>query len=49
MTYVQSYVYQLPFGKGKRFARNASRGLDMFVGGWQIEGILTVMTGLPSP
>jgi hypothetical protein len=47
VSFVQSYVYQLPFGKGKQFLRSASRGLDMFVGGWQIEGILTVMTGLP--
>jgi len=47
VSFVQSYVYQLPFGKGKHFAGSASRGVDMFVGGWQIEGILTVMTGLP--
>lgn len=47
LTYVQSYVYQLPFGKGKRFGRNASHALDMFVGGWQFEGILTLMTGTP--
>ncbi|HUA57438.1 MAG TPA: carboxypeptidase regulatory-like domain-containing protein [Verrucomicrobiae bacterium] len=47
VSFVQSYVYQLPFGKGKPFLNSASRALDMFVGGWQIEGILTVMTGLP--
>jgi hypothetical protein len=45
-TFVQSYVYQLPFGKGKAFL-NGSRGLDKVVGGWQLEGILTVMTGTP--
>jgi hypothetical protein len=47
VSYVQSYVYQLPFGKGKQFLGGISRKADMFVGGWQIEGILTVMTGLP--
>jgi hypothetical protein len=47
VSFVQSYVYQLPFGKGKHFLNSASRGLDMIAGGWQIEGILTVMTGLP--
>jgi Carboxypeptidase regulatory-like domain len=47
VSYVQSYVYQLPFGKGKKFATNLTRGADMFVGGWQIEGILTLMTGTP--
>jgi hypothetical protein len=47
VTFVQSYVYQLPFGKGKQLLGSASRGLDMIVGGWQIEGILSVMTGTP--
>jgi carboxypeptidase family protein len=46
VSYVQSYVYQLPFGRGKHFL-NSGRVLDMFVGGWQIEGILTLMTGTP--
>jgi Carboxypeptidase regulatory-like domain len=47
LTWVQSFVYQLPFGKGKRFGRNAPRAVDMFIGGWQIQGILTLMTGTP--
>jgi hypothetical protein len=47
VSFVQSYVYQLPLGKGKHFLNSASRGLDMILGGWQIEGILTVMTGTP--
>ncbi|HZS55359.1 MAG TPA: TonB-dependent receptor, partial [Bryobacteraceae bacterium] len=47
VSYVQSFVYQLPFGKGKPFLNSASPVLDKIVGGWQIQGILTVMTGLP--
>src|ERR1019366_7061020 len=47
ITFVQSYVYQLPFGKGKHFLNGASRAADMVIGGWQLEGILTVMTGTP--
>ena len=47
LSFVQSYVYQLPFGKGKHFLNSGPRGLDKIVGGWQLEGILTVMTGLP--
>ena len=47
ISYVQSYVYQLPFGKGKPVLGNASRAMNMVIGGWQVEGILTVMTGLP--
>ena len=47
LSFVQSYVYQLPFGKGKHFLNSGPRGLDKIVGGWQLEGILTVMSGLP--
>lgn len=47
VTFVQSYVYQLPFGKGQHFLNSAPRGLDAIVGGWQVEGMLTIMTGLP--
>jgi hypothetical protein len=46
-TFVQSYVYQLPFGKGKAFLSSAPEAVNKVVGGWQIEGILTVMTGTP--
>ncbi len=45
--FVQSYVYQLPFGKGKQFLNSPSRVVDKIIGGWQVEGVLTVMTGLP--
>ncbi|HEX7361828.1 MAG TPA: TonB-dependent receptor [Bryobacteraceae bacterium] len=34
-------IYQLPFGKGKKFLENAGRGLDALVGGWQIAFIGT--------
>lgn len=34
-------LYQLPFGKGKKFLGNAGRGLDALVGGWQIAFIGT--------
>jgi hypothetical protein len=44
-TFVQSYVYDLPFGKGKAFLNSgiASR----VVGGWKANGVLTLMTGTP--
>lgn len=38
-------IYQLPFGKGKHFASNASRALDALVGGWQIAFIGTWRSG----
>lgn len=43
--FVVSYIYQLPFGSGKRFARNATGALNQLVGNWQVEGITTAQTG----
>jgi hypothetical protein len=42
---VQSYVYQLPFGPGKRFLSGGLPGKA--IGGWQVSGILTMLTGTP--
>jgi carboxypeptidase family protein/TonB-dependent receptor-like protein len=39
----QSYVWELPFGKGKKLA--TSGALAQIAGGWQITGILTAMSG----
>jgi hypothetical protein len=44
-TFVQSYVYQLPFGKDKHFLKSAR--LNPIFGGWQLQGILTMMSGQP--
>lgn len=44
-TFNQSYVYELPFGPGKKWL---SAGLaSKIIGGWQVNGILTLMTGTP--
>src|SRR5690606_18098235 len=32
-------IYDLPFGRGKRFGGNVSRALDTVIGGWQIAGL----------
>jgi hypothetical protein len=42
----QSIIYELPFGKGRRFgiSNPFARAL---VGGWQVNGILTLQGGLP--
>ena len=42
-----NYIYDLPFGQGKRFLSNASGAANKIVGGWQIAGILTMGGGLP--
>jgi hypothetical protein len=45
-TLVISYVYELPFGSGKAFL-NKGGLLDKFVGGWQVNGNTTFMSGSP--
>lgn len=42
-TYTQSYIYELPFGKGRKYA--TSGFASWILGGWQLNGILTMMSG----
>jgi hypothetical protein len=44
-TFVSSFVYDLPFGSGKHWL--SSGVASRVFGGWQTNGILTLMTGLP--
>jgi hypothetical protein len=44
-TIVHSVIYELPFGKGKPLLKSGVG--SMFLGGWQVSTVLTVMTGLP--
>ena len=39
--------YQLPFGTGKQFASNVSRGTDLVVGGWGLNWIVVLQGGQP--
>ncbi len=41
-----SYLYQLPFGKGRKFLNN-NRALDLIVGGWQVGAIQRYSSGQP--
>jgi hypothetical protein len=40
-------VYELPFGKNKKFLKNASRPVDAVLGGWQLSGIWLWESGYP--
>ncbi|HXJ43753.1 MAG TPA: hypothetical protein VNH18_31000, partial [Bryobacteraceae bacterium] len=40
-----TFVYELPFGKGKKFATN--RAGDLWAGGWQLSGLLSRYSGAP--
>jgi hypothetical protein len=44
---VMDYAYELPIGKGKALGRNWNRPLDTALGGWQINGIIVLQSGLP--
>ena len=43
--FVISYIYQLPFGNGKKFGGNATGVMNQLIGNWQIAGITTASTG----
>jgi hypothetical protein len=40
-------LYELPFGRGKKFGASAGRVANGVFGGWQLGGILNARTGLP--
>jgi len=44
---VVSYVWELPFGRGRRFWTAAPRAVDFALGGWQLNGITTFAAGAP--
>ena len=43
--FAQSYVYELPFGKGKQHLQSGPT--SWILGGWQVNGILTIASGAP--
>jgi hypothetical protein len=45
--FVVSYMYELPFGKGKRFLSGLPRGANLLLSGWQLNGITSFQSGPP--
>ena len=45
--FVASFVYNLPVGRGQKFASNVNRATELAVGGWQVNGIVTLQKGFP--
>lgn len=43
--FVGSMIYELPWGKGRTWLTSAPKALDMLVGGWQMNNIVTLGTG----
>src|SRR5690606_4208393 len=44
---VFSWVYALPWGRGRSWGSHWSGAVDAVLGGWQINGIATLERGLP--
>jgi carboxypeptidase family protein len=42
-----SYVYELPFGKGRKFGANWNRLGNLLLGGWSLQGITRLESGPP--
>ncbi len=42
-----SYVWELPFGRGRQFGASSSRAVDLVLGGWAFSGVATFESGLP--
>jgi hypothetical protein len=45
--FVTAATYELPIGRGHQFGSNWNPVLNAFLGGWQLNGILTLSSGLP--
>jgi hypothetical protein len=42
-----NWISELPFGRGRRFARDAGGILDAFIGGWEFSGLARWTSGFP--
>ncbi len=40
-------VYELPFGKGRRYLSSANKAVDAVLGGWQMNTVWQLQSGLP--
>jgi len=45
--FILTEVYDLPFGKGKKWASDVGRAGDLLIGGWSINSATTFASGLP--
>jgi len=44
-TFKLSWVYELPFGQGKKWGSGASSALNRVIGGWEVDGLMRWQSG----
>ncbi|MFM8393968.1 MAG: hypothetical protein ACKOB4_08610, partial [Acidobacteriota bacterium] len=44
---VVSGIYELPFGRGRKWGKDLHRAVDTILGGWQVQGIWQAQQGRP--
>jgi hypothetical protein len=42
-----NWIYELPFGRGRSYGKNARGVTNALIGGWEVTGIFTARSGLP--
>ena len=42
-----NWIFEVPFGRGRRFGTGSSRGVDAVIGGWQFSGLFRWTSGFP--
>ncbi len=45
--FTSAFVYDVPFGRGKALGGNMNRVVDAIAGNWQLNGVVTLRTGVP--
>jgi hypothetical protein len=43
--FVSTFLYELPFGRNRRFGGSIGRGMDALVGGWDVTGVTLFQSG----
>ena len=46
-TFTLATNYEIPFGRGRRYGGNLNRALDLAAGGWSVNGITVLYSGIP--
>jgi hypothetical protein len=43
--FLNTFLYQIPTGRGGKFFTSAGRGLDAVIGGWELAGVYMIQSG----